>query len=133
MYRLCLRAVSTGCGPPSLNHWTKGAVTCAVCPESAWLVTFLIGNVSTGVVTLCALRCGAYDESGKKCRRPAVKDHSGVIRQIPVELYAAQYTPGNPFAHPVKYNAHLVIFMWKMSILTQLTDSYVLESISNRI
>ena len=44
----------------------KGAVTCAVCPESAWLVTFLIGNVSTGVVTWSALRCGASGESGKK-------------------------------------------------------------------
>ena len=44
----------------------KGAVICAVCPESAWLVTFLIGNVSTGVVTWSALRCGASDESGKK-------------------------------------------------------------------
>ena len=45
---------------------TKGAVTCAVCPESAWLVTFLIGNVSTGVVTCSALRCGASGKSGKK-------------------------------------------------------------------
>ena len=44
----------------------KGAVTCAVCPEYAWLVTFLIGNVSTGVVTWSALRCGASGESGKK-------------------------------------------------------------------
>ena len=44
---------------------SKGAVTCAVCPESAWLVTFLIGNVSTGVVTWSALRCGASGESGK--------------------------------------------------------------------
>ena len=44
----------------------KGAVTCAVCPESAWLVTFLIGNVSIGVVTWSALRCGASGESGKK-------------------------------------------------------------------
>ena len=44
----------------------KGAVTCAVRPESAWLVTFLIGNVSTGVVTWSALRCGASGESGKK-------------------------------------------------------------------
>ena len=49
-------------------HWNpdKGAVTCAVCPESAWLVTFLIGNVSTGVVTWSALRCGSSGESGKK-------------------------------------------------------------------
>ena len=45
---------------------SKGAVTCAVCPESARLVTFLIGNVSTGVVTWSALRCGASGESGKK-------------------------------------------------------------------
>ena len=44
----------------------KGAVTCAVCPESAWLVTFLIDDVSTGVVTRSALRCGASGESGKK-------------------------------------------------------------------
>ena len=44
----------------------KGAVTCAVSPESAWLVTFLIGNASTGVVTWSALRCGASGESGKK-------------------------------------------------------------------
>ena len=44
----------------------KGAVTCAVCPESAWLVTFFIGNVSTGVVTWSALRCGASGEPGKK-------------------------------------------------------------------
>ena len=43
----------------------KGAVTCAVCPKSAWLVTFLIGNFSTRVVTCSALRCGAPDESGK--------------------------------------------------------------------
>ena len=43
----------------------KGAVTCAVCPESAWLVTFLIGNVFMGVVTWRALRCGACGESGK--------------------------------------------------------------------
>ena len=42
------------------------AVTCAVCPESAWLVTFLIGNVSTGVVTWSALRCGASGKTGKK-------------------------------------------------------------------
>ena len=45
---------------------SKGAVTCAVCPESAWLVTLLIGNVSTGVVTWSALRCGASGESDKK-------------------------------------------------------------------
>ena len=45
---------------------SEGAVTCAVCPESAWLVTFLIGNVSTGVVTWSALRCGASGESDKK-------------------------------------------------------------------
>ena len=32
-----------------------------------------------------------------------------------------------------KYNAHLVIFMWKMSILTNLTYIYVLESISSQI
>ena len=44
----------------------KGAVTCAVCPESAWLVTFLICNVSTWVVTWSALRCGASGEPGKK-------------------------------------------------------------------
>ena len=42
---------------------SKGAVTCAV--WSAWLVTFLIGNVSTGV-TWSALRCAASGESGKK-------------------------------------------------------------------
>ena len=55
--------------PSRHNSNTKnvtGAVTCAVCPESAWLVTFLIGNVSTGVVTWSALRCGASGESGKK-------------------------------------------------------------------
>ena len=28
-----------------------------------------------------------------------------------------------------KYNAHLLVFMWKMFILTDLTDVYVLESI----
>ena len=49
-----------------MDYSFKGAVTCAVCPESAWLVTFLIGNVSTGVVTWSALRCGASGESGKK-------------------------------------------------------------------
>ena len=47
-------------------HLVKGAVTRAVCPESAWLVTFFIGNVSTGVVIWSSLRCGASDESGKK-------------------------------------------------------------------
>ena len=53
----------------------KGTVTCSVCPESAWVVTFFIGNVSTGVVTWSALRCGACGESGKKsCRRPAFKN-----------------------------------------------------------
>ena len=53
-------------GRPILGITAKGAVTCAVCPESAWLVTFFIGNVSTGVVTWSALRCGASGESGKK-------------------------------------------------------------------
>ena len=51
---------------PNIFLNIKGADTCAVCPESAWLVTFLIGNVSTGVVTWSALRCGASGESGKK-------------------------------------------------------------------
>ena len=32
-----------------------------------------------------------------------------------------------------KNNAHLVIFVWKMSILKDLTDRYGLESISSRI
>ena len=31
-----------------------------------------------------------------------------------------------------KYNAYLMIFTWTMSILTDLTDRYVLESISSR-
>ena len=44
----------------------KGTVTCAVCPEFTWLVTFFISNYSTGVVTWDALQCGACTESGKK-------------------------------------------------------------------
>ena len=53
-------------GPVGFDAPFNGAVICAVCPESAWLVTFLIGNVSTGVVTWTALRCGASGESDKK-------------------------------------------------------------------
>ena len=52
----------------------KGAVTYAVCPESAWLVTFLIGNDSTGVVTWSAPLCGACGISGKKCWRRSALD-----------------------------------------------------------
>ena len=45
-------------------------------------------------------------------------------------LLTANNTMRNPFAHiGKKYNAHLVIFTWKMFILTDLTD----PSISSRI
>ena len=47
------------------NKATKCAVTCVVCPESGWLFTFLIGNVSTGVITWSELRCSGCVESGK--------------------------------------------------------------------
>ena len=32
-----------------------------------------------------------------------------------------------------KYNAHLLVFMWKMIILTDLIDVYIPHSISSRI
>ena len=65
----------------------KGAVTCAVCMESAWLVTFLIGNVLTGVVIWSALRYGLCGESVKNCR--------SVVHQTPVRLYGTQCLFGN--------------------------------------
>ena len=82
----------------------KGAVTCAVCPESAWLVTFLIGNVSTGVVTWSALRCGASGESGKK------------VAAAPLSKTAAAAAAAKTgFAkHPLDYMLHNR-FPWKQS------------------
>ena len=82
----------------------KGAVTCAVCPESAWLVTFLIGNVSTGVVTWSALRCGASGESGKK------------VAAAPLSKTAAAAAAAKTWfaKHPVDYMLHNR-FPWKRS------------------
>ena len=82
----------------------KGAVTCAVCPESAWLVTFLIRNVSTGVVTWSALRCGASGESGKK------------VTAAPLSKTAAAAAAAKTWfaKHPVDYMLHNR-FPWKRS------------------
>ena len=82
----------------------KGAVTCAVCPESAWLVTFLIGNVSTGVVTWSALRCGASGESGKK------------VAAAPLSKTAAAAAAAKTWfaKHPLDYMLHNR-FPWKRS------------------
>ena len=82
----------------------KGAVTCAVCPESAWLVTFLIGNVSTGVVTWSALRCGVSGESGKK------------VAAAPLSKTAAAAAAAKTWfaKHPVDYMLHNR-FPWKRS------------------
>ena len=45
-----------------------------------------------------------------------------------------QGTLGNPFAHPgKKHNAPLLLFTWKIFILTDLTNIYLPESISSRI
>ena len=83
---------------------SKGAVTCAVCPESAWLVTFLIGNVSTGVVTWSALRCGASGESGKK------------VAAAPLSKTAAAAAAAETWfaKHPLDYMLHNN-FPWKRS------------------
>ena len=83
---------------------SKGAVTCAVCPESAWLVTFLIGNVSTGVVTCSALRCGASGESGKK------------VAAAPLSKTAAAAAAAKTWfaKHPLDYMLHNR-FPWKRS------------------
>ena len=82
----------------------SGAVTCAVCPESAWLVTFLIGNVSTGVVTWSALRCGASGESGKK------------VAAAPLSKTAAAAAAAKTWfaKHPLDYMLHNR-FPWKRS------------------
>ena len=83
---------------------SKGAVTCAVCPESAWLVTFLIGNVSTGVVTWSALGCGASGESGKK------------VVAAPLSKTAAAAAAAKTWLakHPLDYMLHNR-FPWKRS------------------
>ena len=83
---------------------SKGAVTCAVCPESAWLVAFLIGNVSTGVVTWSALRCGASGESGKK------------VAAAPLSKTAAAAAAAKTWfaKHPLDYMLHNR-FPWKRS------------------
>ena len=82
----------------------KGAVTCAVCPASAWLVTFLIGSVSTGVVTWSALRCGASGESGKK------------VAAAPLSKTAAAAAAAKTWfaKHPLDYMLHNR-FPWKRS------------------
>ena len=82
----------------------KGAVTCAVCLESAQLVTFLTGNVSTGVVTWSELRCGASGESGKK------------VAAAPLSKTAAAAAVAKTrFAkHPLDYMLHSR-FHWKRS------------------
>ena len=85
----------------NLKDPLKGAVTCAVCPESAWLVTFLIGNVSTGVVTWSALRCGASGESGKKVAAAPLSKTAAAAKT----WYAK---------HPVDYMLHNR-FPWKRS------------------
>ena len=89
---------------PFSLYQVKGTVTCAVCPESAWLVTFLIGNVSTGVVTWSALRCGASVESGKK------------VAAAPLSKTAAAAAAAKTWfaKHPVEYMLHNR-FPWKRS------------------
>ena len=95
-------------GPCHCEVWGwprhKGAVTCAVCPESAWLVTFLIGNVSTGVVTWSALRCGASGESGKN------------VAAAPLSKTAAAAAAAKTWfaKHPLDYMLHNR-FPWKRS------------------
>ena len=65
------------------------AVTCAICQESTWLVTFCIGKVSTGVVTSSALRCGVLWIRQNICQITSVKTcRSG--RQTVVRLYTTQ-------------------------------------------
>ena len=93
----------TKCGAPFLKQ-DKGAVTYAVCPESAWLVTFLIGNVSTGVVTWSALPCGASGESGKK------------VAAAPLSKTAAAAAAAKTWfaKHPLDYMLHNR-FPWKRS------------------
>ena len=86
------------------GHPFTGAVTCAVCPASAWLVTFLIGSVSTGVVTWSALRCGASGESGKK------------VAAAPLSKTAAATAAAKTWfaKHPLDYMLHNR-FPWKRS------------------
>ena len=100
---LCERNPPITGGFPS-KRTNKGAVTCAVCPESAWLVTFLIDNVSTGVVTWSALRCGASGESGKK------------VAAAPLSKTAAGAAAAKTWfaKHPVDYMLHNR-FPWKRS------------------
>ena len=96
-----------------------------------WQEIFLTGE------NLQSTRCLFYQH---------LKQNSQCQRGQDIMTYIANYfskmhylvgkhwsTPGNPFAYLGKYNAHLVIFMFKMSILTNVTDSYVLESISSPI
>ena len=91
-------------GPQVATLPYKGAVTCAVCPASAWLVTFLIGSVSTGVVTWSALRCGASGESGKK------------VAAAPLSKTAAAAAAAKTWfaKHPLDYMLHNR-FPWKRS------------------
>ena len=50
------------------------------------------------------------------------------------ECVAVYFTLGNQNAHlGGKHNAPLLIHTWKIFILTDLTDIYVMESISSRI
>ena len=103
-YELLFRCFTFGKSYPNYRMTHKGAVTCAVCPESAWLVTFLIGNVSTGVVTWSALRCGASGESGKK------------VAAAPLSKTAAAAAAAKTWfaKHPLDYMLHNR-FPWKRS------------------
>ena len=54
--------------------------------------------------------------------------------QGPTYLHHEYHHTGCPIRLPSeKYNFHLLIFMWKMSIVIDLTDRYVLDSISSHI
>ena len=71
------------------RHPSKGAVTCAFCPEFAWLVTFFIGN--------------ACDESGKQ----AVADQLSKTATR-VRLYAIQCVSLETVRSPQRYVTTLI-------------------------
>ena len=103
-FKLCMLHDKMFCHYQFGKYLLKGAVTCAVCPESAWLVIFLIGNVSTGVVTWSALRCGASGKSGKK------------VATAPLSKTAAAAAAAKTWfaKHPLDYMQHNR-FPWKRS------------------
>ena len=62
----------------------------AACSELPWLLTALIGNLSTGVVTWSALRCGAWAPLRQWCW---VEFHppSNMARNLPLSLMISEW------------------------------------------